>query len=171
MTSPRNPTRPVTERPLGAKKVGRLVALCCLLAVAGGCSGTRTYTRGTLAPLSDVYTCAAFQLTELDYALALQDSIGGLVQGRRQITGFVESARRASARARRVVTGGLAAGPRDRYDELTVSVYRRRYPQGNTIEVTAGMLVVAGPTEEREEPTDQARADARQLIENCAPRF
>ena len=171
MTSLRNRSRPVTERHHRVKRVPRLAALCGLLLVAAGCGGTRTYMRGTLAPLSDVYTCAAYQLTELGYDLALQDSVGGLVQGRRQITGFVETARRGAARARRVVTGGLAGGPRDRYDELTISVYRRRYPQGNTIEATAGMLLVGGDTEEREEPTDEARADARQLLDNCAPRF
>jgi hypothetical protein len=160
----------VTERHRGVKLLLRL-ALLCLLPVAVGCTGTRTYARGTLAPLSDVYACAVHQLGQLGYELALQDSVGGLAQGRRQITGLVETARRGAARATRVITGGLAGGSRDRYDELTISVYRRRYPQGNTIEATAGMLVVAGETDEREEPTDQAIADARTLIDACAPRF
>lgn len=171
MTAPPDPIEPVTERHR-ATLIRRALLLCSLPLLAAGCGATRTYARGTLAPLSDVYTCAVHQLDQLGYTLALQDSVGGLLQGRRQITGFVETARRGAARATRVVTGGLAGGARDRYDELTVSVYRRRYPQGNTIEVTAGMLVVGGDEiGERDKPTDEATANARVLIDACAPRL
>jgi hypothetical protein len=69
------------------------------------------------------------------------------------------------------VTLGGAGGGRTRYDELTISVYRRRYPQANTLEATAGMLTIAGESEERTTPTDEARADARRVIDACAPRF
>ena len=69
-----------------------------------------------------------------------------------------------------MITAGLAGGKRTRYDELTVWVYMRHYPQGNTIEVTAGMLTVTGDSQERSTPSDGARADARKLLNACAPR-
>lgn len=131
----------------------------------------RTYARTTLAPLSDAYTCAAYQLEELGYTLELEDPVGGLVQGRRMITGLVETARKGAAKATEVITVGLAGGSRTRFDELTISVYRRHYPQGNTIEATAGMFTVVGDTQERTAPTDEAQADVRRLLEACAPRF
>ena len=124
-----------------------------------------------MAPLSDAYTCAVYQLQEMGYSLELEDPVGGLVQGRREITGFVETTRRGAARVTEVITIGIAGGNRTRFDELTISIYRRQYPQGNTIEATSGMLTTAGEAEERSSPTDQARGDARRLIEACAPRY
>lgn len=109
-------------------------------------------------------------MKELGYTLELDDPVGRVAQGRREITGFVERVRRGAARAGGAVTRGIAGGSRTRYDELTISVYRRRYPQPNTLEVTAGMLTVSGESEERTTPTDQANADARRLIDACAPR-
>jgi hypothetical protein len=139
--------------------------------LVAACSPTRTYTRSTLAPLSDAYACAAFQLGELGYTVELEDRIGGLLQARREITGLVETARRGAARATQVITLGVAGGSATRYDELTISVHRRQYPQGNTIQATAGMLTLAGDEWDRSKPTDSARADARALIDACAPRF
>jgi hypothetical protein len=149
----------------------RPFALLCLLILLAGCGGSRTFTRTTLAPLSDAYSCAVYQLKDLGYTVELDDPVGGVAQGRREITGFVESARRGAARAARAVTLGVAGGNRTRFDELTISVYRRRYPGANTLEATAGMLTVAGESEERTTPTDQASGDARKLIDACAPRF
>jgi hypothetical protein len=146
----------------------RPLALVSLLLLAG-CTGTRTYTRSTLAPLSDAYTCAAYQLQELGYALELQDPVGGLVQGRRQISGIVETVRRGAARATGVVTVGVAGGNRKRYDELTITVFRRHYPQGNTVEATAGMLILYGDNADRTKPTEEARSDAQKLLDACAP--
>lgn len=155
-------------RPRSSRNLGGLACLFAFL--LGGCAATRTYARSTLAPLSDAYACGAYQLEELGYALELEDPVGGVLQARRQITGLVERARRGAARATEVITVGLAGGSRVRFDELTVTVYRRHYPQGNTIEVTAGMLTVTGEEQARTPPTDQARADARALLEYCAPR-
>lgn len=141
------------------------------MSLLAACSGVRTYARTTLAPLSDAYTCAAGQLKELGYTLDLDDPVGGLAQGRRRITGLVESARKGAAKATEVITVGLAGGSRTRFDEVTISVYRRHYPQGNTIEATAGMLTISGETGQRTAPTDEARADVRTLLEACAPRY
>ena len=69
-----------------------------------------------------------------------------------------------------VITVGLTPGPRTRYDELTVFVYTRLYPQGNTVETTAGLLVVGDNDRTRGSPSDAARADARAIAERCAPR-
>jgi hypothetical protein len=70
-----------------------------------------------------------------------------------------------------VITAGLADGPRKRYDELTVFLYTRLYPNGNTLETTAGMLTIAENEQQtRSSPTDAARADARSLADRCAPR-
>lgn len=142
-----------------------------VLLLLPACTGVRSWSRGTLAPLGDAFTCSQRQLEEMDYRVELADSIGGLLQGRREITGITESARRGAAAATEVLTGGLAGGRRTRFDELTVFVYMRHYPQGNTIEVTAGMLTVGGEGEEQEQsaPTDEARRDARRLLDVCAP--
>ena len=149
----------------------RPLALVCVLFLLAGCGGSRTYLRSTLAPLSDAYSCGLNQLKELGYSVELDDPVGAVAQGRREITGLVETARGGAARAIGAVTLGVAGGGRTRYDELTISVYRRRYPQANTLEATAGMLTIAGEAEERTTPTDEARADARRVIDSCAPRF
>ena len=149
----------------------RPLALLCLSILLAGCGGSRTYARATLAPLSDAYTCAVNQLKELGYSVELEDPVGGVAQGRRKIEGIIEAARGAAARVARAATLGVAGGDRTRYDEITISVYRRRYPGANTLEVTAGMLSVAETLEERTTPTDEARGDARRLIDACAPRF
>ena len=147
----------------------RPLAFVALLLLAA-CGGVRSYSRTTISPLPDAYTCATRVLDALDYTLVLQDSLGGLVQGRREITGIVESARRGAAKATELVTVGLAGGSRKRYDELTVFVYGRVYPQGNTIESTAGLLTVSGRTEDRGAPTEDAKRDARRLLITCAVR-
>lgn len=149
----------------------RPLAIVCATFLVAGCAGTRTFTRPTLAPLADAYSCGVNQLKELGYTLELNDSVGRVAQGRREITGFVETARRGAASVAGKVTLGVAGGSRTRFDELTISVYRRRYPQPNTLEATAGMLTVTGQSEERATPTDQAKSDARKLIDACAPRF
>lgn len=142
-----------------------------LLALMAGCTGVRSYSRGTLAPLADAFACSSQQLRTLGYQVELADSIGGLLQGRREITGITETARRGAAAATEVLTGGLAGGKRTRFDELTVFVYMRHYPQGNTVEVTAGMLTVGenGQGQEQSAPTDAAKRDARRLLDACAP--
>jgi hypothetical protein len=145
-----------------------LVPISLLLLAA--CGGVRSYTRPTVGPLPDAYACAVRRLQEMGYTLTLQDSVGGLVQGRREITGIVEAARRGAAKATEVVTVGLAGGSRKRYDELTVFVYFRQYPQGNTVESTAGLLTLSGQTEERGAPTDDAKRDAKRLLGACALR-
>jgi hypothetical protein len=162
---------PRTEATTGVWTFMRPLALLCVTILLAGCGGSRTYARATLAPLSDAYSCAVNQLKELRYSVELEDPIGGVAQGRREITGFVERARRGLGRATRAVTLGVAGGTWTRYDEITISVYRRRYPGANTLEVTAGMLSIAGELEERTTPTDEARGDARRLIDACAPRF
>lgn len=142
-----------------------------LALLLSGCTGVRSYSRSTLAPLTDAFTCSEQQLRAMDYEIELADSIGGLLQGRREITGLTESARRGAAAATEVLTAGLAGGKRTRFDELTVFVYMRHYPQGNTIEVTAGMLTVVEGESEQEQsaPTDAAKRDARSLLDVCAP--
>lgn len=147
----------------------RLGTLLCLVAIAG-CTGVRSYTRTTPIPLTHSYTCAVDVLERLGYAVELQDSVGMLAQGRREITGLVETARRGAAAATDLITVGLAGGKRTRFDELTVFVYTRPYPQGNTVEATAGMLVVGEETLERTSPTDLAKREARALLTACAPR-
>lgn len=147
----------------------RLTLLISLVTVAG-CSGVRSYTRTTPMPLSHSYHCAVDALERLGYTVELQDSVGLLIQGRREITGFVETARRGAAAATDLITVGLAGGKRTRFDELTVFVYTRPYPQGNTVEATAGMLVVSDETLERTSPTDLAKREARALLTACAPR-
>jgi hypothetical protein len=138
-----------------------------LLAVLAGCAGQRTFSGPVAAPLPDAFACAENQLVELEYALVLVDSIGGLLQGHRAITGIREAARRGASAATEIVTIGLAGGTLRRYDELTVFLYQRPYPQGNTIEATAGMLTITDQAPERRKPTDAARRDARQLIQAC----
>ena len=148
----------------------RTLYLLCGLALLAGCSGLRSYSRTIPVPLADAYACAARQLTAMGYELELQDSIGGLTQGRRKITGLVERARAGAAVGVELLTVGLAGGGRTRFDELTVFVYTRPYPQGNTIEVTAGMYTSAGDEAERSSPTDEAKADAKTVLAACAPR-
>jgi hypothetical protein len=148
----------------------RTTAPLLALALLAGCAGVRSYSRPTSTPLTTTYACAARQLRDLGYSVEIADSIGGLAQARREITGLVETARRGAAVATKVITAGLAGGGRTRYDELTVFIYNRGYPQGNTLEVTAGMLTVAGDQEERSSPTDDAKRDAKKLLAACAGR-
>ena len=148
-------------RPLG-------ILLC--IGLLAGCSGVRTYTRTTPVPLATSYECTLDALERLGYNVELQDSVGMLVQGRREITGLVETARRGAAAATDLITVGLAGGKRTRYDELTIFVYTRPYPQGNTVEAKAGMLTVTSETLERTSPSDAAKRDARALLTACAPR-
>lgn len=103
----------------------------------------------------------------MGYSLALVDSVGGLIQGQREITGIRESARRGAAAAAEVITAGLAGGKQTRYDEITVFVFMRHYPQGNTIEATAGLLTVSEGDRVQSKPTDEARTDARELVLAC----
>jgi hypothetical protein len=146
----------------------RRLLLLILLPALAGCAGPRSYSRGTLSPLRDAFACAQDQLRELGYRVSLVDSIGGLLQGHREITGLRETARRGAAAATEVITAGLTEGPLDRFDELTVFVFTRHYPQGNTVEVTAGLLTVSEETREQGAPTDAAKRDARTLLDVCA---
>ncbi len=148
----------------------RRLAILLLVVLLSGCTGVRSYTRSTPSPLGEAYDCAVDVLQRLDYKVELQDSVGMLVQGRREITGLVETARRGAAAATDLITVGLAGGKRTRFDELTVFIYTRPYPQGNTIEATAGMLVVGEETLERTSPTDLAKREARAILTTCAPR-
>lgn len=147
----------------------RLGILLCV-GIISGCSGVRSYTRTTPLPLANSYHCAVDAMQRLGYTVELQDSVGLLVQGRRELTGLVETARRGAAAATDLITVGLAGGKRTRFDELTVFIYTRPYPQGNTVEATAGMLVVGEQTLERTSPTDLAKREARALLTACAPR-
>jgi hypothetical protein len=148
----------------------RRLGLLLGIGLIAGCTGVRSYTRTTVVPLSNSYGCAVDVLQRLGYTVELQDSVGLLVQGRREITGLVETARRGAAAATDLITVGLAGGKRTRFDELTVFVYTRPYPQGNTVEATAGMLTVGEETLERTSPTDLAKREARALLTACAPR-
>lgn len=110
-------------------------------------------------------------MESLEYEVVLADTLGGLLQGQREITGLREAARKGAAAATEIVTVGLVGGRRTRYDELTVFVYSRLYPQGNTLEATAGLLIVDGAADRtRTRPSDAARADARVIADHCAPR-
>ena len=148
----------------------RALGILLGISLLAGCSGVRSYTRTTPAPLANSYDCAVNALGQLGYTVELQDSVGLLVQGRRELTGLVETARRGAAAATDLITVGLAGGKRKRFDELTVFVYTRPYPLGNTVETTAGMLIVTEETLERTSPTDEAKRDARALLTACAPR-
>jgi hypothetical protein len=141
-----------------------------LLLLIAACSAPRSYTRATPYPLADAFSCALRQLQEMEYTVVLADTVGGLLQGQREITGIRESARRGAAVATEVITAGLAGGKRTRFDELTVFVYSRLYPQGNTLEAAAGLLTVGGDDRIRVRPTDAAREDARSIADQCAPR-
>src|SRR5690348_3762717 len=88
----------------GVCTVMRSFALVCTLFLLAGCNGPRTYLRSTLAPLSDAYSCGLNQLKELGYAVELDDPVGAVAQGRREITGLVETARGGAARAIGAVT-------------------------------------------------------------------
>ena len=145
----------------------RLLPLLCLAGL-GACTGPRSYVRPTLAPLPDAFACSQTQLRELGYEIELVDSVGGLLQGHREIGGIREAARRGASAATEVITVGLAGGKLTRYDELTVFVYKRQYPQGNTVEVTAGMLTVTDEAREQGAPTDAAKRDARTVLSRCA---
>jgi len=141
-----------------------------LLLAFGACAAPRTYTRATPFPLRDAFACALSQIQTMEYEVVLADTVGGLLQGRREITGIREAARRGAAAATEVITVGLTPGPRTRYDELTVFVFTRLYPQGNTVEATAGLLVVGDEDITRGGASDGARSDARAIAERCAPR-
>lgn len=144
------------------------VIFTCLL--LGACGAPGAYTRATAFPLAGAFACAQEQMTTMDYEIVLADSVGRLLQGRREITGIRESARRGAAAATELITVGLTAGPRTRYDQLTVLVYTRTYPLGNTVETTADMLIVGEADLSRDNPSDDARADARVLADRCSPR-
>jgi hypothetical protein len=144
-----------------------LLSLLVLVSLAG-CGGFRTYTRATLAPLGDAFSCAAYQLERMGYTLELSDSVGGVVQARREITGLTEAARRGAAVATEVLTVGLAGGKRTRFDQLTVLVYSRSFPESNAIDVTAGMLTITDGAYEQSPPTTDARRDARRLATSCS---
>ncbi|MDR0786263.1 MAG: hypothetical protein LBG44_00105 [Gemmatimonadota bacterium] len=137
--------------------------------VLTACGAPNSYTRATPYPLRDAFGCALAQLQTLEYDVVLADTVGGLLQGRREITGIRETARRAGAAATEVITVGLAGGPRTRYDELTVFVYTRPYPEGNTLETTSGMLIVGDQDRTRGTPSDHVRGDARAIVDRCAP--
>lgn|SRR5690606_5535740 len=146
--------------------------LLVLFLLGTACSAPRSYTRATPMPLPDAFECALTQLRALEYDIVLADTIGGLLQGRRELTGIREAARRGAAAATELITAGLAGGKRVRYDELTVFVYTRLYPQGNTLEATAGLLSVTdNQARTRGSPSDEARADARTIADRCAPRM
>lgn len=145
----------------------RLLPFLALVAI-GACTGPRSYTRATLAPLTDAFTCARRELQSLGYETELVDSVGGLLQGHREITGIREAARRGASAATEVITVGLAGGKLTRFDELTVFVYQRQYPQGNTVEVTAGMLTITDESREQGAPTDAAKRDAKHVLSRCA---
>jgi hypothetical protein len=136
----------------------------------GGCAAPGSYTRPTPFPLAGAFVCAHEQMRDLEYEIVLADTVGGLLQGRREITGIRETARRGAAAATEVITAGLAGGRRTRYDELTVFVYTRTFPQGNTLETTSGMLIVGEDDRVRSSPSDAARADARTIADRCSPR-
>jgi hypothetical protein len=144
--------------------------LALILTLVAGCSAPRSYTRATPYPLRDAFSCALEQLDTLEYDVVLADTVGGMLQGRREITGLRETARRGAAAATEVITVGLAGGKRTRYDEITIFVYTRLYPQGNTLEATSGLLVVGDDDRARGSPSDAARADARTIADRCAPR-
>jgi hypothetical protein len=148
----------------------RVILPLALLTLAAGCAAPRSYTRATPFPLRDAFACALTQMQTMEYEVVLADTVGGLLQGRREITGIREAARRGAAAATEVITVGLTPGPRTRYDELTVFVYTRQYPQGNTIETTSGLLVVGDQDRTRGSPSDAARAEARAIVDRCAPR-
>jgi len=147
----------------------KLLALSALI-LLGACSAPRSYTRSTPLPLAGAFSCALDQLHTLEYDIVLADTVGGLLQGRREITGIREAARRGAAAATEVITVGLAGGKRTRYDELTVFVFTRTFPQGNTLETTAGMLIVGDDDRSRSRPSDAARDEARVVADRCSPR-
>jgi hypothetical protein len=140
------------------------------LVLFAACSAPRTYTRATPYPLPDAFACAEEQLRNMEYTVVLADTVGGILQGHREITGIREAARGGAAAATELLTVGLAGGKRTRYDEITVFLYMRLYPQGNTLETTSGMLIVGGDEQTRSRPSDAARSDARSLADRCAPR-
>lgn len=146
----------------------RICFLLILAILLGACAAPRSFTRPTPYALGDAFDCALQQMQQLEYDVVLADTVGGLLQGRREITGIRETARRGAAAATEILTAGLAGGPRARYDELTVFVYTRVYPQGNTLEATAGMLLVGDEDRARADPSDAARGDARTIADRCA---
>lgn len=140
------------------------------IVLLAACAAPRTYTRAAPFPLTSTFDCALRQMNELEYEIVLADTVGGILQGRREITGLTEAARRGAAAATEILTAGLAGGKRTRYDEVTVFVYTRLYPLGNTLEATAGMLTVGDEDRTRGSPSDEARGDARTVADRCAPR-
>lgn len=148
----------------------RAIIALIIVVLLGACAAPRTYTRATPYPLGDAFACALEQMRTLEYDIVLADTIGGVLQGRREITGIREAARGAAAAATELITIGLAGGKRTRYDELTVYVYTRLYPLGNTLETTAGLLIVGDGDRTFGNPSDAARTDARSLADRCSPR-
>ncbi|CAN5795111.1 hypothetical protein BH23GEM6_BH23GEM6_02060 [soil metagenome] len=144
-----------------------LLSLLILFSLTA-CGGFRTYTRATLAPLGDTFVCATNHLESMGYVVELRDSIGGVVQAQREITGITETARRGAAAATEVLTIGLAGGKRRRFDQITVLVYNQSFPQANAIDVTAGLLTTADDVHEQSPPTREARQDARRLAISCS---
>jgi len=144
-----------------------LLSLLILFSLTA-CGGFQTYTRSTLAPVEDAFTCAIGQLEGMGYVVELRDSVGGVLQAQREITGITESARRGAAVATEVITIGLAGGKRRRFDQLTVLVYTQPFPRGNAIDVTAGLLTTGDDLQEQSPPTRDARRDARRLAINCS---
>lgn len=126
--------------------------------------------RTTPFALGDAFSCAIEQMRAMEYEIVLADTVGGNVQGRREITGIGEAARGAAAAATELITIGLAGGKRTRYDQLTVFVYTRLYPLGNTVETWAGLLIVGEDDRTVGNPSDAARRDARTLADRCSPR-
>jgi hypothetical protein len=148
----------------------RALLLIVGLVLLGACAAPHTYVRATPYPLGDAFACALEQMRGMEYEIVLADTIGGLLQGRREITGIREAARGAAAAATELITIGLAGGKRTRYDELTVFVYTRLYPLGNTLETKAGLLIVGDEDRTLGNPSDAARTDARALADRCSPR-
>ena len=141
-----------------------------VLALLAACAAPRSYTRAAPFPLASTFDCALRQMHDLEYEIVLADTVGGMLQGRREITGLTETARRGAAAATEILTAGLAGGKRTRYDEITVFVFTRLYPLGNTLEANAGMLTVGEEDRTRSSPSDAARGDARTVADRCAPR-
>lgn len=166
-----SPAASAVTPPVPRPRMRAFLPLLVLLVLLSACAAPRSYTRPTPYPLGTAFACAIAQLQELEYEVVLADSLGGLLQGQREITGIREAARRGAAAATDLITVGLAGSKRIRYDELTVFVYSRQYPEGNTVETTAGLLTVEDDeARTRGRPSDSARDDARQIAERCAPK-
>ena len=71
----------------------RILLVVAGLLLLGACAAPRTYIRETPYPLVDAFACALEQMRSMDYQIVLADSVGGALQGRREITGIREAAR------------------------------------------------------------------------------